>query len=123
MIPYLRSLLLTLGGVALSLLPRNKALRSKKSEHTVTETSLGPGVASRQPLACAKKGKVLAVLVAPQMQQVAVLDVAPYRQRALAHLPAQSQCPSALLSDSVQSAYRRDAGVPPIEGIQTAAIS
>jgi hypothetical protein len=26
-----------------------------------------------------REGKVLAVLVAPQMQQVAVLDVAPYR--------------------------------------------
>jgi hypothetical protein len=32
-----------------------------------------------------QKGKELAVLVAPQMQQVAVLDVAPYRHSVPSH--------------------------------------
>jgi hypothetical protein len=40
---------------------------------------LGVSLVLWQPIALQEEGKVLAVLVAPQMQQVAVLDFAPHR--------------------------------------------
>jgi hypothetical protein len=54
-----------------------------------------------------EKGKALAVLVATQMQQVAILDVDSHRRC----VPAHSDCASRVCCDSVQCACHRDSFV------------
>ena len=66
-----------------------------------------------------QEGKVLPVLAAPQTQQVAILDVAPYRGRVPSHTYRPRVSTPQVSPDSVQRPYCCEVGIQPGKGISS----